>query len=195
MATKEYYRKYHLLHKVKRNLESKLYHTTHKEQYLHYYKINRTKIIKSSSLWAKRNKLRRNLRRRIYHKLHIEQLNQKANTFYKIKRKTNLNYRLAWYLRARVNSALKGNPKVATTMNLIGCTIEQFKQHLEAQFQPGMSWNNYGKWHIDHIRPCASFDLSIPEEQRKCFNFINLQPLWAKDNLSKGTKYDKEDSY
>ena len=52
-----------------------------------------------------------------------------------------------------------------------------------------MSWGNYGKWHVDHIRPCASFNLVNEEEQKKCFHYTNLQPLWAKDNLSKGSKY------
>ena len=57
-----------------------------------------------------------------------------------------------------------------------------------------MSWDNYGLhgWHVDHIKPCASFDLSKPIEQRKCFNFNNLQPLWAIDNLRKGSKIKKE---
>jgi hypothetical protein len=53
-----------------------------------------------------------------------------------------------------------------------------------------MSWKNYGKWHIDHIRPCSSFDLSDPQQQRTCFNYSNLQPLWAKDNLNKSNKLD-----
>ena len=51
-----------------------------------------------------------------------------------------------------------------------------------------MTWDNYGKWHIDHIKPCASFDMSIEKEQKKCFNYLNLQPLWAAQNFSKGTK-------
>jgi hypothetical protein len=58
----------------------------------------------------------------------------------------------------------------------------------EKKFKPKMSWNNYGKWHIDHIKPCCSFNLSKSEEQRKCFHYSNLQPLWAKENLSKGKK-------
>ena len=73
-------------------------------------------------------------------------------------------------------------------MKLVGCSIDQLKQHLEFQFKPGMTWNNYGKWHVDHKKPCASFDLSKPSEQRKCFNWKNLQPLWAEENLSKGAR-------
>ena len=61
--------------------------------------------------------------------------------------------------------------------------------HLEAQFKPGMTWDNYGLkgWHVDHIRPCASFDLRDPEQQRRCFHYTNLQPLWAEENLKKGS--------
>ena len=73
---------------------------------------------------------------------------------------------------------------------LIGCSLEELKKHLESQFKPGMSWKNRGRngWHIDHIKPCASFDLSKSEEQHKCFHYSNLQPLWAKENLRKGIK-------
>lgn len=62
------------------------------------------------------------------------------------------------------------------------------KKHLEKQFQNGMTWKNHTKdgWHIDHIIPCSFFDLSDPEQQKECFNYKNLQPLWAEDNLSKG---------
>jgi hypothetical protein len=59
---------------------------------------------------------------------------------------------------------------------------------LEKQFTKGMNWKNYGKWHIDHIKPCASFDLSLEHEQKLCFHFTNLQPLWAKDNIRKSDK-------
>jgi hypothetical protein len=74
-------------------------------------------------------------------------------------------------------------------MEMVGCTVERLRAHLEAQFAPGMSWENYGEWQIDHIRPCASFDLSNPLQQRACFNFVNLRPLWKSDNASKGSYF------
>ena len=85
--------------------------------------------------------------------------------------------------------AIKHNYKSASTKILIGCSIDFLKQHLESKFQQGMSWKNYGKWHIDHIRPCASFDLSQAREQKKCFHYKNLQPLWARDNILKKNKF------
>jgi len=89
------------------------------------------------------------------------------------------------YCRIRINKAIKNICKSAHTMELIGCSIDFLKKHLESQFVVGMSWENYGKWHIDHIRPCAGFNFSIPEEQRKCFHYSNLQPLWALENSIK----------
>lgn len=96
-------------------------------------------------------------------------------------------FKLKRNLRRRVHHALKDNYKSAHTMELIGCTIEEFKEHIEKQFQDGMSWENWGPdgWHIDHIIPCYKFDLSKPEEQRKCFHYTNQRPLWATDNLSR----------
>jgi hypothetical protein len=73
-------------------------------------------------------------------------------------------------------------------MELIGCNIKFLKKYLKKQFKSGMSWSNYGKWHIDHIIPCIKFDLRKESEQRKCFNYSNLQPLWAEDNRRKGNK-------
>ena len=81
-----------------------------------------------------------------------------------------------------------GQYKQYKTFDLIGCTPQQLKEHLELRFVNGMSWDNRSKWHIDHIKPCASFDLSKIEEQQKCFHYSNLQPLWAEDNLKKHTK-------
>ena len=73
---------------------------------------------------------------------------------------------------------------------LIGCSAIELKEHIEKRFKDGMNWDAYLRSliHIDHIRPCASFDLSDPEQQKACFHYTNLQPLWAKDNLKKGAK-------
>jgi Prasinovirus endonuclease VII len=98
---------------------------------------------------------------------------------------------LAQRMRARIYGALKFNQctKGAATKALIGTSWKHLKAHLEAQFKPGMSWDNYGPvWHVDHVRPCAAFDLSRKSEQKKCFSFKNLQPLWARDNLIKHAK-------
>lgn len=98
-------------------------------------------------------------------------------------------------LRNRIHCALAivDAKKAASTMELAGCTVAQLRHHLQARFTDGMNWENYGKhgWHIDHIRPCASFDLSDPEQQRQCFHYTNLQPLWAADNIRKGAKWQK----
>ena len=86
--------------------------------------------------------------------------------------------------------AANGGRKAAKTEELLGCTVAEARAHLEAQFLPGMTWDNHGEWHIDHIRPCASFDFSDPQQQKECSHYTNLQPLWAKDNLSKSDKWE-----
>lgn len=86
----------------------------------------------------------------------------------------------------RIWYALKKNQHpIRGSFELVGCSAEFLKQHLERQFQPGMTFENYGKWHVDHIRPCASFDLQDPKQAAECFNWRNLQPLWAADNIRK----------
>ena len=75
-------------------------------------------------------------------------------------------------------------------LDLIGCTVEELKQYLEDKFKEGMTWKNHSKhgWHIDHIKPCASFDLIEEEQQRKCFHYTDLQPLWCYENWAKQKK-------
>ena len=97
-------------------------------------------------------------------------------------------YRIARNLRNRLWYALEGRAASQQTLQLLGCSIADLKQHLQQQFSEGMSWENYGDWHVDHIRPCASFDLTDPAQQAICLHFSNLQPLWAFDNLSKGAR-------
>ncbi len=74
---------------------------------------------------------------------------------------------------------------------LLGCTVSELKIHLEKNFKPGMSWKNHGLngWHIDHIKPVSKYNLLDPEEQKKCFHYTNLQPLWALENIRKSNKY------
>jgi hypothetical protein len=109
-----------------------------------------------------------------------------------IKKKMNTNAgRFELNARRRIIRVLKrsGLSKTRKFVELVGMTPSELMNYLEAMFTDGMTWDNYGKWHLDHIRPCASFDLSDPEQQRACFNYANLQPLWAKDNLIKGATW------
>jgi len=117
--------------------------------------------------------------------------NKEHNKNYKNwKRQINIQFKLIENLRARMGRAIKYNDAIKsdTTIKLIGCDLDILKQYLENKFKDGMSWNNYGEWHIDHILPCASFDLVNEEEQKKCFHYKNLQPLWAQDNYKKSSK-------
>ena len=109
------------------------------------------------------------------------------------RRDTDPGFKLRMNLRHRIWSALQANEasKSGGIQQLVGCSAADLMRHLEAQFTDGMSWENYGKhgWHVDHIRPCASFDLTDSEQQRQCFHYTNLQPLWATDNIKKGAKW------
>jgi hypothetical protein len=91
-----------------------------------------------------------------------------------------------------MRQALHKAKKSESTIELTGCTIDELRVHLSSLFLPGMTWDNYGKygWHIDHVKPCAAFDLTDPEQQKECFNYTNLQPLWAVDNLKKGKTWE-----
>lgn len=119
-----------------------------------------------------------------------------SNHEYKLKRNKNrsarrisdVGYRIENRLRVRLHSALKGKLKLLKTKELVGCSTKFLKEHLESQFKDGIAWDNFGDWHIDHVRPCASFDLSDLEQQKECFHFSNLQPLWAIENLRKSDR-------
>jgi len=97
-------------------------------------------------------------------------------------------------LRSRFKAAVKKDCKNSSVIKLLGCSIDEFKIYLESKFQEGMTWENHGLkgWHIDHIIPCASFDLTKEEEQKRCFHYSNLQPLWWIDNLTKSNKVEGE---
>ncbi len=140
-----------------------------------YYSANRQKMIDNSARWAENNREKRNVRMRAW-----------TNN----RRGSDLNFRMSSNIRTRIWFALKrGTATSSRTLELIGCSVPEFRAHLEKRFKPGMTWENYGEWHVDHIRPCASFNLIDPEQQRRCFHFSNQQPLWEFENLSKGARY------
>ena len=114
----------------------------------------------------------------------------KINAYHRNRKKNDPDYKMRELLRHRMLRVLKEQKSIKScnTMELLGGTLEQAKAHIESQFKEGMTWANHGNngWHIDHIIPCASFDLTDPEEQKKCFHYKNLQPLWWRENLLKG---------
>ena len=107
--------------------------------------------------------------------------------YYKDKYQDDPNYRLKVILRSRVRTALKDNFKSGKTLDMLGCSIEEFKKHIESKWQDGMTWDNHALdgWHIDHIIPLASFDLTDPEQLKKACHHTNMQPLWWEENIKK----------
>lgn len=169
-----YKKKWNKEHKIYLKAKRKIWRETHKE-YIRMY----------GEKYREKHKEKKKFLDAIYYQKHKIKLNNRQKRYNIIRRKTDIKFRLVGNLRHRVGQALKGFCKSKVTQDLIGCSIEFLKQHLEKQFKKGMSWDNYGRWHVDHIRPCASFDLSKVDEQHKCFHYMNLQPLWAKDNFVK----------
>lgn len=157
-----------------------------------YRQENKVKIALSNKLWKQKNRDIINSKTRLYRQK--EYVKKRRAEYARLQRKTSTNHRILCNLRSRLYSAIKsykcGLNKLERTKILLGCSIVELKLHIEKQFKDGMNWENYGKggWHIDHIIPCDSFDLTILSEQQKCFHYSNLQPLWAKDNISKGNK-------
>ena len=174
-----------------------------KEYYKKYYHKNKTTLSCRNNEWTKNNKEKVNSRKRRWAKNNKEKTKQATQKWLKNNKekrlqidrnyyhntlKNNIQWKITNSLRGRVRVAIKDSNKSDSTINLLSCSIPELINHLEKQFTKGMSWDNYGEWHIDHIKPCSSFDLTKPEQQKICFHYTNLQPLWAKDNMSKSNK-------
>lgn len=110
----------------------------------------------------------------------------------KMRYKNDQYFRLSTKLRSEISKKIRSSKgkKGSKTFDMIGCSIKEFYQYIESKFLPGMTWDNHGlhTWHLDHIIPVSSFDLRDPRQQKRCFHYTNLQPLWAKDNLIKHNK-------
>lgn len=172
-----------------------------------YYQNNKEKEKERAKKYALSNpekvkQMRKNWwknKGKTYREDNIEKIRISANKYNrkkstKLKRlerkKTDPVYWIRHLLRSRIGNAIKRQYgiKSLTTIELIGCSIEECRKHLEGQFKDGMTWENQGEWHIDHIYPLSKFDLTNQEEQKKAFHYTNLQPLFAKDNIRKGNK-------
>ena len=131
------------------------------------------------------------LKRHEYHKKYYAANRQKIIKRASMYKSLTTNQQLAKLLRWRVNNAIRGKMKPGSSVKLLGCSIEEFRVHLESLFLPGMSWMNRGRggWHIDHIKPLCLFNLEDLEEFRAACHYTNLQPLWERDNLSKNKKF------
>lgn len=155
-----------------------------------YYAMNPEKF----AFRNKKSYLRNKAKRQEYNRKNISRFREIRRGYirgYMQKRRAiDLSFSILMGFRNRIRGALVFNRKSARTVELIGGSIEQARKHLESLFKPGMSWENRGRfgWHIDHIKPCAKFDLSDPEQQKQCFHYTNLQPLWWWENLAKGAK-------
>ena len=212
IACKEYYQKNRerLLNRAKKNhlgnrernrKRFKKYSMENKDKITQYNKIyyeeNKEKAIEYRKRYYKENGEMVRQKRKQYRKKNIELIKKSAhldkpnrNRKRREKYKTDIGYKLERILRSRLTKTLMDKIKKENTFILLGCSIEYLKNHIEERFKPGMSWDNYNHetWHLDHILPCASFDLSDINQQRKCFHYSNLQPLWAKENMEKRSK-------
>jgi hypothetical protein len=156
-----------------------------KEAALLYYYNNKEHTISVAREYKEKNKEKINAQARLTYNKNKEQISAKR----KQRLTTDAQYKIRYVLRCRIGTALKLQriKKSVKTVQLIGCSIEECRAYIEKQWLPGMSWSNHALkgWHIDHIKPCNTFDLTDPEQQRMCFHYTNLRPLWYKDNLSR----------
>ena len=123
---------------------------------------------------------------RLWHKQNRERVNE----YRRNKRENNPSFKISCNLRKRLSFLVRkyNTSKCNQTMALLGCDMPFFLNYLSSKFKEEMNFSNYGEWHIDHIIPCDSFDLTDPVQQAQCFHYTNLQPLWAKENRVKANK-------
>jgi len=137
-----------------------------------YYSENRERCLTHQREYRKRNR---------------EKIAAYLKDYNRRKYRESIKFRLASLLRSRTKDAIAGKFRAGSAIGDLGCTTEQLKEHLESQFQPGMSWENWGLdgWHVDHIKPLNRFDLTDREQFLEAAHYTNLQPLWAYENLVK----------
>ncbi len=179
--------------------QRKEYYEKNKEQYAERYKsyisneeVRQKKLEYGRKLHTK-NKDKINARKKEYHRR--PEVKERQREIHRLRKENDVEYNIKRRLRFRIRHAVKyikqSNFKKKSSLQFLGCSLEEFKIHIESRFINGMSWERLSEIHIDHIKPCAKFDLTKEEEVEKCFHYTNLQPLWAKDNFIKRDKYEE----
>lgn len=160
-----------------------------KNDWKKYYKENKEKVLKKNKKYFEENPNKRHEIDKKFRK------SEKRKNYLKKWRYNRYHNDPEWRLRDVISSHLYRGLKKSDNVcfNFLGCSVGEYKIYLEEMFKDGMSWDNYGEWHIDHIRPISSFDLSNDKEILECFNYKNTQPLWADENLKKSNKWEGED--
>lgn len=139
--------------------------------------------------WQKSDVAKKYRKTEEYRKKHLES----QLKYYKTKKfKDNIQFKLKSRIRKRVWESLNGKKKPSSAVKELGCTVEELKNYLENQFEGGMSWSNWGffGWHIDHIKPLSSFDLTDIVQFKEACHYTNLRPMWGIENIKKGKKID-----
>lgn len=157
-----------------------------------YADKNKEKLNDYHKQWSKDNRKELKIYHSKWREENREHLNEKTRLWYLNRRRTDPSFRLKCNTRTAVYTCLKeaNVAKYRSTFQLLGYSIEELMTHLESLFTEGMTWDNYGEWHVDHKIPMNSFQFNSTEDVgfKECWRLSNLQPLWALDNLSKGTK-------
>ena len=153
-----------------------------------YYLAHREKEIARSRTWIKNNPEQCAKTKRRYEQTHRTEIRKTRREYVSNRRKTDPLFRLQLNVRRRFNHAIKWlkTKKNRQTFDVLGCDLDTLRRHLESKFDPGMTWDNYGKWHVDHTIPLAHAQTKAKLE--KLCHYTNLAPLWAEDNLKKGAR-------
>lgn len=160
----------------------------------HYSRVRYKKVrdveLANKKIYQRENKERLTKYAKEYYQKNKQHIYERTRRNTQKRLQSDINFKLAHNLRARLNSAIKNSNKAGSAVEELGCSIEFLKKHLESQFQPGMTWENHGKWHIDHIKPLAKYTLTDKKQFKEACHYTNLQPLWSTDNLTKKDGYE-----
>jgi hypothetical protein len=185
------------------NIDNKEYIS---DRHKNYYILNKGDHQERMKIWLKNNKEKakeickrweENNKEKIqeYHKIYDKENIHKKKIRYSLKYKNDINFKILEIHRKRIVGALKnkGFKKSSSSIQLLGCSIEEFKQYIESQFYPEMNWGNHGPvWELDHIIPCAVFNFEKLEEQELCFHYTNQRPLFKTTNIALSFGYKDE---
>jgi hypothetical protein len=189
---KKYIREYSQREDVKEKRESYYQREDVKERQKLYYasEDQREKKKKRNQQYFQRPEVKERLKgylREYFKKLEVRERMRESNNMHQRRRMEDPLKRLRQSMSSQLSNSLKrqNTTKKNKTMQYVGCTKEFLKEHLESQFTDGMTWENRKEWHIDHYVPCAFFDFSSDEEIFISWNYRNLRPMWASENISK----------